>query len=69
MVDAEQTYLQPAIDHCVQWLQQRYNKQRPVVYNTIQSYLTDSKYVACLQAAPLWCCRRVIGVRPSDAQV
>ncbi len=43
MVDAEQTYLQPAIDHCVQYLQQRYNTERAVVYNTIQCYLTDSR--------------------------
>lgn len=45
MVDAEQTYLQPAIDHCVQYLQQRYNKDRAVVYNTIQCYLKDSRCV------------------------
>ena len=45
MVDAEQTYLQPAIDHCVQYLQQRYNKDRAVVFNTIQCYLTDSRCV------------------------
>lgn len=43
MVDAEQTYLQPAIDHCVQYLQQRYNSERAVVYNTIQAYLRDSR--------------------------
>jgi proline dehydrogenase len=42
MVDAEQTYLQPAIDHSVQYLQRRYNQERAVVYNTIQCYLMDS---------------------------
>ena len=43
MVDAEQTYLQPAIDHCVLYLQRKFNKHRPVVYNTFQAYLTDSR--------------------------
>eukprot|EP01138_Halocafeteria_seosinensis_P003239 gb/GECG01003313.1/.p1 GENE.gb/GECG01003313.1/~~gb/GECG01003313.1/.p1 ORF type:complete len:663 (+),score=82.34 gb/GECG01003313.1/:1-1989(+) len=41
MFDAEQTYLQPAIDHVVLRLAERYNKERSVVYNTYQAYLTD----------------------------
>lgn len=41
MFDAEQSYLQPAIDHVVNRLQRMYNKERAVVYNTYQAYLTD----------------------------
>ena len=41
MVDAEQTYLQPAIDHIVLESQRAYNKTRPVVFNTYQAYLKD----------------------------
>lgn len=40
MVDAEQSYYQPAIRHItVNYLMPRYNKDRPVVYNTQQCYL------------------------------
>ena len=40
MVDAEQTYYQPAIRHItVHRLMPKYNMQSPVVYNTQQCYL------------------------------
>ena len=42
MVDAEQTYLQPAIDHTVQQLQRRMNTAFPTIYNTFQCYLKDT---------------------------
>ncbi|KAF9572359.1 hypothetical protein EC968_010012 [Mortierella alpina] len=46
MMDAEQTYLQPAIDAMTLHLQERYNRTRrmggPVVYNTYQMYLKDA---------------------------
>lgn len=42
MVDAEQTYMQPAIDFLVLRAQRKYNREWPVVYNTIQCYLKDA---------------------------
>lgn len=43
MVDAEYTYIQPAIDHVVLHLQRKYNRGRfPIVYNTYQCYLRDA---------------------------
>lgn len=42
MFDAEQTYLQPAIDHVVLQMQQEFNTGgTPVVFNTYQAYLRD----------------------------
>lgn len=38
LIDAEQSYLQPAIDHLVNEMQKKYNTERAVVYNTIQCY-------------------------------
>ena len=40
-VDAEHTYLQPAIDHAVLQLQRKYNNEYPAVYSTYQAYLHD----------------------------
>ena len=43
MVDAEQTYLQPAIDHPTLNLQRKYNQSdQDVIYNTFQCYLKIS---------------------------
>ncbi len=39
MVDAEQTYFQPAIDLLVNRMQKFSNAHEPVVFNTIQCYL------------------------------
>jgi hypothetical protein len=39
LIDAEYTYMQPAIRAIVLYMQSKYNKRRPVVYNTEQAYL------------------------------
>jgi proline dehydrogenase len=40
LVDAEQTYFQPAIRHIVvNVLMPKYNMDTPTIYNTIQCYL------------------------------
>lgn len=36
MVDAEYTYLQPAIDHAVLQLQRKHNRRAPTIFNTYQ---------------------------------
>jgi proline dehydrogenase len=41
MIDAEETWLQDAIDYLVLIMMQQYNLQKPVIYNTIQLYRTD----------------------------
>ena len=43
MIDAEQSYFQPAIDHLVLDLMQRYNKKEFIVYTTVQCYLKEAQ--------------------------
>lgn len=40
MVDAEETWMQDAADHLVEEMKEKYNKEKPIVWNTIQMYRT-----------------------------
>jgi proline dehydrogenase len=40
-IDAEETWMQNAIDHIANQMMKRYNKEKVVVYNTFQLYRTD----------------------------
>jgi proline dehydrogenase len=45
LVDAEETYYQPAIDYLAMSLAFKYNKERAIVWNTYQMYLKHSPQV------------------------
>lgn len=40
MVDAEETWIQSAVDDLVNQMKSRFNKEKPIVWNTIQMYRT-----------------------------
>ncbi|KAJ0846422.1 putative proline dehydrogenase [Helianthus annuus] len=43
VIDAEDTFIQPAIDYMTYWASFKYNKSKtPVVYGTVQAYLKDA---------------------------
>jgi proline dehydrogenase len=44
MVDAEESWIQDAIDALVLEMMKKFNKERPVLYNTFQMYRADSMY-------------------------
>ncbi|MEI8203948.1 MAG: proline dehydrogenase family protein [Bacteroidota bacterium] len=41
MMDAEESWIQPAIDSIVEDMTEKYNREKPFVYNTLQMYRTD----------------------------
>ncbi|MBO9573495.1 MAG: proline dehydrogenase family protein, partial [Chitinophagaceae bacterium] len=41
LVDAEETWIQDPVDALTMQMMEKYNKQRPIVYNTIQLYRHD----------------------------
>lgn len=40
MVDAEESWMQDAADHLVEEMMEKYNREKPIVWNTIQMYRT-----------------------------
>jgi len=53
-IDAEETWIQPFIDHLAVKAMKAYNKERPVVFNTYQLYLKDSLERMKLHAHQVW---------------
>lgn len=41
MIDAEETWMQDAADHLVEEMMEKYNKEKAIVWNTIQMYRTS----------------------------
>ena len=41
MIDAEESWIQPIIDHLVEEMMIKYNRQKTLIYNTIQLYRND----------------------------
>ena len=42
LLDAEQTYRQPALDQFALYMSRKFNRDSTLVYNTYQMYLMDS---------------------------
>ena len=44
MIDAEETWIQKAVDQIVEYLMEKYNKESHVVFHTLQMYRVDKLY-------------------------